>query len=124
VPALRSAVFGTLAYRSFSADGTEYSFDSSEVEIAFESELPAQLLLAAAARYVYRPYRHGTTYDPPGRPERTEHDWRTELSLRRPVWRQLSLETRWLYQRNRSTADVFDYTRHVAGLYASWTLNP
>ncbi len=124
LPALHSSLTGALAYRGFSADGSEYSFDSSELELGWESELPAQLVLGAAARYAYRPYRHGTTYDGPGRPERTEHDWRTELSLSRPVWRQLSLETRWRYQRNRSSADVFDYTRHVAGLYMSWTLNP
>ncbi len=124
LPALRSSLTGGLAYRRFDADGTEYSFDSSELELGWESELPAQLVLGAGARYAYRPYRHGTTYSPPGRPERTEHDWRTELSLRRPIWRQLSLESRWRYQRNRSTADVFDYTRHVAGLYMNWTLNP
>jgi hypothetical protein len=122
LPALRSSLTGTLAYRGFSADGTEYSFDSPEIELGWESELPARFVIGAGARYAYRSYRHATTYGPP--PERREHDWRTELSLRRPIWRQLSLETRWRYQRNRSTADVFDYARHVAGLYASWTLNP
>jgi tetratricopeptide (TPR) repeat protein len=120
---LGTTLTGALAYRRFSADGTEYSFDSPEFELGFESELPAALTLAGAARYAYRPYRHDTTFEVPAR-RRTEHEWRTELALRRLVWRQLGLETRWRYQRNRSTADVFDFSRHVLGLYASWTLAP
>ena len=113
----------TLAYRRFSADGTEYSFDAPELELGWQSALPAELVLTAGVRYAYRHYRHPTTYAPLGA-ERNEHDWRTELALRRPIWRRLSLETRWRYQRNRSNVGVFDYTRHVAGLYASWILDP
>jgi len=124
LPELQSSLTGTLAYRRFRADGTEYSFDSSELEIGWESALPADFALGASARYAYRSYRHPSTYEPLRSSNRTEHGWRTELSLRRPIWRQLSLETRWRYQRNRSTADVFDYSRHVAGVYASWTLSP
>ena len=123
LPTLASTLTGALAYRSFSADGTEYSFDSPELALVWDVALPAQFSFGAGFRYAYRHYRNPTTYEVPPR-ERTEHDWRTELSLRRPVWRQLSLETSWRYQRNRSTADVFDYSRHVAGLYATWSLNP
>ena len=123
VAALSATASASLAYRRFSADGTEYSFDSPEVELGWESALPGKLVLGAGLRYAYRRYRHPTTFETPAR-ERREHDWRTELALRRPVWRQLQLETRWRYQRNRSSADVFDYRRHVAGLYATWTLSP
>ncbi len=124
LPALHSTLTGTLAYRRFSADGSEYSFDSPELELAWESALPAEWVLTAGARYAFRPYRNRTTFELPLTPKRTEHEWRTELAVRRPVWRQLSLETRWRYQRNRSTADVFDFDRHVVGVFASWTLNP
>ena len=123
VERLATTFSGGLAYRRFSADGTEYSFDSSELELGFESQLPSELILAGSARYAYRPYRHDTTFESPPR-KRTEHEWRTELALRRALWRQLGLETRWRYQRNRSTADVFDYSRHVVGLYMNWTLSP
>ena len=124
LPDLHSTLSGTVAYRRFTADGSEYSFDSPELELGWESQLPAKLVLGAGARYAYRPYRNRTTFELPRTPKRTEHEWRTELWLRRSIWRQLSLETRWRYLRNRSTADVFDYARHVVGLYASWTLNP
>jgi tetratricopeptide (TPR) repeat protein len=120
---LGSALTASLAYRGFSADGSEYSFDSPELAIGWESSLPARFELGAGVWYAYRSYRHPTTYPPEGS-DREEHDWSTELSLRRPVWREISLETRWRYQRNRSSVDVFDYTRHVVGLYASWSLNP
>jgi hypothetical protein len=123
VSALESTLSGAIAYRRFSADGSEYSFDSPELELALESALPAKLVLLAGARYAYRHYRHPTTFTVPSR-ERREHEVRTDVSLRRPLWRQLSLELRWRYQRNRSTAAVFDYARHVAGMYASWTPSP
>jgi len=123
LPALSSSVTGVLAYRRFSADGSEYSFDSPELAVGWESALPADFLVAAGFRYAYRHYRNPTTYEAPGT-TRVEHDWGTELSVRRLIWRQFGLEARWRYQRNHSTADVFAYSRHVAGLYASWTLNP
>jgi tetratricopeptide (TPR) repeat protein len=123
LPELRSSVLAALAYRGFSADGTEYSFDSPEVELGIESTLPSRFVLGAGLRYAFRAYRHPSTYGPPSG-DREEQDWRTELSLRRPVWRQLHLEARWRYQGNRSTSDVFDFTRHVVGLHASWTLSP
>jgi len=123
LPALASTITGALAYRRFSADGSEYSFDSPELALGVESALPAKFLVAAGVRYAYRHYRNPTTYAAPGT-ARIEHDWGTELSIWRPIWRQLGLEARWRYQRNHSTADVFDYSRHIAGLYASWTLNP
>jgi tetratricopeptide (TPR) repeat protein len=123
LPALATRITGALAYRRFSADGTEYSFDSPELALGVESALPAKFQVAAGVRYAYRHYRNPTTYAAPGT-ERVEHDWGTELSIWRPIWRQLGLGARWRYQRNHSTADVFDYSRHIAGLYASWTLNP
>jgi hypothetical protein len=123
LPSLSSSLTGALAYRRFSADGSEYSFDSPELALGLESALPANFLAAAGIRYAYRHYRNPTTYEAPGT-ERVEHDWGTELSVRRLIWRQLGLEARWRYQRNHSTADVFAYSRHIAGLYASWTLNP
>jgi hypothetical protein len=123
LPALASSVTGALAYRRFSADGSEYSFDSPELALGWQSALSAKFLASAGFRYAYRHYRSPTTYEAPGT-ERVEHDWGTELSVQRPIWRQLSLEARWRYQRNHSTAEVFAYSRHVAGLYASWTLNP
>jgi tetratricopeptide (TPR) repeat protein len=120
---LSGAVRAGLAYRRFSADGTEYSFDSPELDLGWDSLLSAQLRFGAGFRYAYRHYRHPTTFETPPR-ERREHDWRTELSLARPIWGPLSLEARWRYQRNHSTAAVFDYSRHIGGLYLSWTHSP
>ena len=122
VQALDTTLVAALAYRHFNADGSEYAFDSPEFELGWESLLPAKFVFAGSARYAFRPYRHDSSYAPFG--ERTEHEWRTQLSLRRALLRQLALETRWRYQRNRSSVDVFEFTRHVVGLYATWTLNP
>jgi tetratricopeptide (TPR) repeat protein len=123
-PSRGGALAGAIAYRRFTADGTEYSFDALELEVRWEGRLPGGFLVDAAVEYGFRPYRHRSTYELPRRPERVEHTARTELALRRLVWRQLALEARWRYQRNRSTVGVFDYTRHVVGVYASWTRSP
>ena len=125
LPRPRSHVWGALAYRRFTADGSEYSFDSPELELGFDAALPAELSLTAAARYAFRPYRHRSSYEePPFSRARREHEWRTDVALERALWRGLSIEARWRFQRNRSTAQVFDYSRHVVGLYFSWTRNP
>lgn len=124
---LGSSLTAGAAYRTFDADGREYSFGSPEVEAAFEAPLPAQFVLGGGASFAYRAYRHPTSFPdpdsgllPPG--NRREREWRTELSLSRTLPRQLGLELRWRYQRNHSTAEVFDFARHVVGLYATWTL--
>ncbi len=130
---LRSDLIGTLAFRRFSARGTEYSFDSPEAELAFESALPAGFAVTGSARFAYRPFRHPTTFPDPdalvaGEPyplastKRRERDWRTELSLRKALGPQIGVEARWRYQRNHSTAKVFDFERHIFGLYATWSL--
>ncbi|HEU4428933.1 MAG TPA: surface lipoprotein assembly modifier, partial [Myxococcota bacterium] len=121
----RAHVWGALAYRRFTADGSEYSFDSPELELGFDAALPAELSLTGAARYAFRSYRHPSSYEePPFSRARREHEWRTDFALERALWGQLSLEARWRFQRNRSTAQVFDYSRHVVGMYVSWTRKP
>ncbi len=111
-----------LAYRVFDSEGTEYSFDSPELEMGFLSALPFGLMASGGVGFAYRSYWHPSTYATPASDDdRREHEWRTELSLGR-AWGQLGVEARWRYQRNHSNVDVFDYKRHVAGLYLTWSL--
>lgn len=126
LPQLGTALRATAAFRRFAAEGPEYSFDSPELAAGFETTLPAELVLIGAASFAYRWFRHPTSFPdpdsgllPPG--DRREREWRTDLALQRTIRPQLGLEARWRYQRNHSTADVFDFSRHLIGIYATWT---
>jgi len=48
---------------------------------------------------------------------RREEELRTNVVLERRLTDLVLLSARWSYTNNRSTADVFDYDRHVIGAY-------
>ena len=52
--------------------------------------------------------------------QRREQELRTEVSLLRPITDRVVLEARWTWNRNRSTASVFDYTRNIVGAYVTF----
>ena len=85
-------------------------------------------MLELGAQWTWRPYRNATTFPEPDglvaglqyglkSTDRRERELRTDVALIRPLGDLLTLETRWTYERNRSTAAVFDTSRHVLGAY-------
>jgi len=120
-------------YHHFGARGREYSYDAHELLAETGVRLPAKFELRLAASWSDQPFRHASTFPDPddlvaGREyplTRTRRDdWflDTEVSLARPITRHLTLSGSWRYQRSRSNVEVFDYRRHVLGLYVTASL--
>ncbi len=125
---------GGLRWHSFSARGREYSFRGPEARLSARMELPLGWDLEASGAFLHRSFRHPTTFPEPNRPlpatqlmngvtyslrgtPRTENETRAEVILGRSYQERVRFELRWAYQRNRSTAGVFDFDRHQFGAY-------
>jgi len=120
-------------YHHFGARGREYSYNAHEFLAEAGVRLPARFELRLAASWADQPFRHASTFaDPDDLVSGREYplsgsrrdDWflDTEVSLARPISRHLTLSGSWRYQRSRSNVDVFDYRRHVLGLYVTASL--
>ena len=137
LPALGLELTAGARWHRFSARGSEYSFAGPEVRAAARLRLPLEWDLEAAAAQLHRSFRHPTTFPEPGgfptvtQPiqngveytlrgtPRTENETRVEVTLGRSFERRIRLELRWAYQRNRSSAGVFDFDRHQIGAYVT-----
>ena len=123
--------------------GREYSFAGPEVRLAAHARVPERLgplplgflsdwTVGVSGAFFHRSFRHPTTFpDPIDRlavthlqngvgyslrgTDRTENEIRTEVSMGRSLTERVGLELHWRYQRNRSSADVFDFERHRIG---------
>lgn len=120
--------WGGVRVRRFSARGREYSFDSRELELGVLVGLPASFDLELSGRFAWRSFRNPTTFPDPEEVfagvqyglrsrDRRERDLRTQLVLGRPLAKRLRFEARWVHERVRSSADVFDYRRDILGGY-------
>ena len=125
------------SWHRFSARGSEYSFAGPEVRAGARLKLPWEWDLEAAAAHLYRSFRHPTTFpEPDGFPTathplqngvqyslrgtpRTENETRVEVTLGRTFESMTRFQLRWSYQRNRSSAAVFDFDRHQIGAYVT-----
>ena len=121
-------LFAGASYQRFDARGQEYSFSARSVSLGLQTPLAYGVELEVSARLTWRPYRNPTTFPEPDGlvagqqyalrgTDRRERELRTDVALVRPLNETLTVETRWTYERNRSTASVFDTRRHVLGAY-------
>jgi hypothetical protein len=67
------------------------------------------------------PVLTGSVYPLPGG-HRREREWRVELSLSRTFFERYTLTGGWRYIDNQSSADVYDYDRHIIGITFQVTL--
>lgn len=122
------ALHAAYRFHAFRARGREYTFDAHELLAGARVPLPAAWTLALDVFFAWRPYRHPTTFPDPdalvaGRAyaleahDRRERELRTSVGLERPLGNAVRVGAAWRYTRNRSTAPVFDYARHVLGAY-------
>jgi tetratricopeptide (TPR) repeat protein len=120
-------------YHHFGARGREYSYDAHEFlgEVGFR--LPAGFELRLAGSFADQPFRHASTFPDTGdlvsgreyglsRSRRDDSFLQTEIGLARPLTRHLTLSGSWRYQRSRSNVEVFEYRRHVLGVYLTASL--
>ncbi|MGH0035005.1 MAG: hypothetical protein ACQGVK_08245 [Myxococcota bacterium] len=129
-------------FSRFDSRGGEYSYEAHELHVTAEVGLPLGLMAQTFASFTWRPYRNrtsfpnpddippavlepdgaggfvetGTVYPLPGG-HRRDREWRFELELSRTFMERYTVSSRYRYLDNQSNSDVFDYDRHVVGLY-------
>ncbi len=109
-------------YHWYDARGGEYSYQGPELWAGVEALLPLGLVGRALAGYAFFPYDHFSSFDPgyPGTPDREDQLWRVRLELERALGSGFSVLARYGYADRISNVDVFDYDRHIVGLYLSY----
>ena len=120
---------GGYRYQIYLSKGREYDHQRHQIELAAGVQLPLAIDLSVRGRYAYVPYANATIFpdpsDVPAAPNtayfldhraRREQETGVRVQLQRAFGEHVILAARWSRTRNRSTADVFDYTRNVFGL--------
>ncbi len=107
------------AHERFDSEGREYSFEGNGGLAELRADLPLELRALLSARYQHRAYRHPSSFAARDR-DRSEDDVRWAIELERPLPADLKLIGRFSYRRNRSNVQVFDFRRHVTGIYVRW----
>jgi tetratricopeptide (TPR) repeat protein len=117
-----------LSYAGFAADGGEYDFNGAELFGGIEALLPANVQLRAMTGVGWFPFSNESSYfDPPGSgqyesDDREDVSYRVILELERELGAGFWLLGRYRYHNRSSNVAVFDYQRHVIGLYVTYSL--
>ena len=115
-----------LSYLGFAADGREYDYNGGELFVGVETLLPAAIRLRAVTGVGWLPFRNPSSYpDPPGSgsyesDDREDVAFRLRVELEREIGAGFSVLARYRYQNRSSNVAVFDYDRHVIGLYVTY----
>lgn len=117
---------GGFRYRHFDSH-RENTFDGYEFVLGVFRELPYQLSMDLSVSFEYRPYHHPSTFeDPSGNvpatfdsSDRSETTWLFATALERPLTELLTGSIRYSYLDNNSNVDVYDYDRHIIGVYVT-----
>ena len=108
-------------FHYYDSKGSEYDFWGVGAWIGVTQQLPWELTGEVSGSYVYDHYRHASTFLLPG--ETIEHRrddvWIVQALLERPIAKRVTVTARWTYFNDDSNTDVFNYDRHVVGLYVT-----
>ncbi len=121
---------GGYRYQFYASEGREYDHQRHQIELAAGIRLPLAIDLSLRGRYAYAPYAHRSVFADPkdelaaaantayflDPDDRREHETGVRVQLQRAFGEHVLVAARWSRTRNRSTADVFDYTRDLFGL--------
>lgn len=117
-------------YQRYWSEGSEYDHQRHQIEIGLGAVLPFEVELRVSGRYAYAPYGSPTVFADPSAiantppsgtvvlndDDREEHETGVRVSLSRAIGEHVLVTTRYSRIRNRSNADVFDYTRDLFGV--------
>ncbi len=117
-------------YQRYWSEGREYDHQRHQIEVGVGATLPLELELRVRGRYAYVPYGSPTVFADPSAiantptgetvvlndDDREEHETGVRISLSRAFGERVLVTTRYSRTRNRSNADVFDYTRDLFGV--------
>ena len=112
---------GEYRYQRYWSEGSEYDHQRHQIEVGVGATLPYEINLRVSGRYAYVPYGNPTVFPDPGATsldddDREEHETGVRVSLTRAIGEHVLVTTRYSRTRNRSSADVFDYTRDLFGV--------
>lgn len=115
-----------VSYLGFAADGREYDYNGAELFAGFETQLPAAIMLRAVTGVAWLPFENRSSFEDPSGSGSYESDdredvaFRARMELERELGAGFSLLARYRYQNRASNVAVFDYDRHVVGLYVTY----
>jgi tetratricopeptide (TPR) repeat protein len=104
----------------YDAEGREYSYEGNGARLELVAVMPLELHALLSVDYQHRAYRHPSTFELVRGSDRRENDVRWAAELERALTPQLALIARYAYRRNRANVDVFDFRRHIGGIYVRW----
>ncbi len=108
-----------IAFETTDPDGTEFEYNGFEINAGFGMLLPLRTTFDALYRYIYRDFKNPSYYPP--HPERTVNVHRLSLDLAVPFLTYWEASLRGSFNFHDSNDPVYDFTRHVGGLYIKYT---
>jgi tetratricopeptide (TPR) repeat protein len=126
---------GGYRFHYYDADGPDFDFHGNEVQLGARFLLPAEFAFEVFGGYTRRAYHHFSSYPDPDDVEfkkeyplsskdRRDDVGRVDVVLERPILDDLIVSARYHYLNNGSNVTVFDYDRHIVGLYATVRFAP
>lgn len=109
--------------------GSEWKYFGYAVNLGMDLEFPMAFSLGTHLRYEYRDFLNPSTFPDDESPgvtytlsdaDRQEHEVTFTTEVAKDLTEQLSTSIRWRFVSNMSNRSVFDYTRHVVGVYLNY----
>jgi len=121
---------GGYRYQFYHSQGREYDHQRHQVELSAGIRLPLAVDVSVYGRYAYVPYANSSVFPDPSdvrdtppdtayflsASARREQETAVRVQLQRAFGEHVLQSARWTRTRNRSTSDVFDYTRDLFGV--------
>ncbi len=122
-------LFVGAGYFDYDARGGEYSYAGPNVWVGVETLLPAAFQLRATGGFAYLSFDNPSSFPDPTTglldpAHRRDHTWHARIELERELGAGFSALARYSYQDRDTHTDVFDYDRHIVGLYVTYQLAP
>lgn len=108
-------------FRYYAAEGSEWDHWAAGAWLGVEQQLPCDFLAEVSGSYAHAGYRRTSTFLLPGESagHRNDDIGAVQVVLERPLTDRVTASARWTYLNNSSNTRVFDYERHIAGLYVT-----
>jgi hypothetical protein len=103
------------------ADGIEWDQASHEIKLGLRTAFPYQVDLDVSGTYTRRDFRRASAFTLPlsqAGPDREDDSFQFDLELSKEFRSQIEASVRYQYTDSGSNTPVFDYKRHVVGVYA------
>ncbi len=113
---LRGGVFG----RDYTAEGSDYDFTGGGGWLGVRQVLPWRLILDLTGSAEYDNYENVSVFAGGGEgAEREDLVGAAGAVLTRPITEWLSVSARYQYLNNDSNTQIFNYDRHIAGVFVT-----